>query len=360
MHLLRIIKISFLACLTTAATFEIRAEKWTTPSGVIEGKISGIYGTMAHIVGKKTMMLLPFDSLDDASLDQVAQYLATVPAEKPWAESTSPVAKATKGRLQILKDGKLVAFDPGTRAEPEFYVLYFSAHWCGPCRRFTPTLVQQYNNLRNRAFGEKCEVLFVSWDKGRSEQAEYVAEVQMPWLTVKFNADVGVLEKWKPNSIPGLAVVNRNGDIVFHSHEGGEYHGPTKPFQDLLALLREMEPTKAKYHQGRHRLAIRQQIVAGANQSVPAKVYFTPLDRKKFQGLKEPRVQIHCKVNEKGTVESFICEPALPPAYLDQSRQEIGRWLFLPAVENGKAQPQEVVVPVDFAATTGADASTKS
>jgi thiol-disulfide isomerase/thioredoxin len=343
-----------------AGTSESRAEKWTTANGVIEGKISGIYGTMAHIVSKKTMNIVPLDSMDDASLDQVAKFLATAPAEKTWAESNSPVAKAVKGRLQVLKEGKLAAFDPGTRMEPEFYVLYFSAHWCSPCRKFTPSLVQQYNSLRNRAFGEKCEVLFMSWDRSRAEQAEYVTEVGMPWLSVKYNADIDILEKWKPKSIPGLAVINRNGDIIFHSHEGDEYHGPAKPMNDLLALLREMEPGKAKYQQGRHRLAVRQQILAGANQSIPAKAYYTPIDHKRYQRLAEPHVQVHCKVNEKGTVESFACEPELPPAYSDQSRQDIGRWLFLPAIENGKSLPQEVVVPIDFSPAAGKESSAKS
>jgi thiol-disulfide isomerase/thioredoxin len=303
---------------------------------------------MVHIVGKKTMYLQPLETLDDASLDQIARFLANKPAEKTWTESTSPVAKELKSQLQVLKDNKLVAFDPGTRSEPEFYVLYFSAHWCGPCRKFTPSLVQQYNNLRNRAFAEKCEVLFMSWDNSRGEQTNYVAEVGMPWPIVKYKAAVDALDKWTPKSIPGLAVINRNGDILFHSHEGDQYRGPTKPMNELLALLRDMEPGKAKYQQGRHRLAVRQQILAGANQSVPANAYYIPLDLKRYQGLKETRVQVRCTVNEKGLVSGFTAKPALPAAYGPQLHADVDKWLFLPAVENGQARSQEVVVPVSF------------
>jgi thiol-disulfide isomerase/thioredoxin len=76
-----------------------------------------------------------------------------------------------KGKLQVLKNGKLTAFDPGTRTEPQFYVIYFSAHWCGPCRRFTPNLIKTYNDLQKIPHAaDKFEILFNSWDNDRSEQ----------------------------------------------------------------------------------------------------------------------------------------------------------------------------------------------
>ena len=34
--------------------------------------------------------------------------------------------------------------------------LYFSAHWCGPCRAFTPKLVQLYNECNEQ--GKSFEV----------------------------------------------------------------------------------------------------------------------------------------------------------------------------------------------------------
>jgi len=48
----------------------------------------------------------------------------------------------------------------------KYLFVYFSAHWCGPCKVFTPKLVEWYNtNKKNGDF----EVLFLSAD--RSEQA---------------------------------------------------------------------------------------------------------------------------------------------------------------------------------------------
>jgi nucleoredoxin len=41
--------------------------------------------------------------------------------------------------------------------------VYFSAHWCPPCRRFTPKLASTYNFLQ--ATGKPFEVIFVSADR---------------------------------------------------------------------------------------------------------------------------------------------------------------------------------------------------
>jgi nucleoredoxin len=41
--------------------------------------------------------------------------------------------------------------------------LYFSAHWCGPCRGFTPELVKVYNELKEG--GKAFEIVFISSDQ---------------------------------------------------------------------------------------------------------------------------------------------------------------------------------------------------
>ncbi|XP_052128314.1 nucleoredoxin-like [Frankliniella occidentalis] len=44
--------------------------------------------------------------------------------------------------------------------------VYFSAHWCPPCKAFTPQLVRTYNAVRER--GISFEVIFVSSDRSVS------------------------------------------------------------------------------------------------------------------------------------------------------------------------------------------------
>lgn len=67
-------------------------------------------------------------------------------------------------------------------ADADVVGVYFSAHWCPPCRQFTPMLAQLYTMLR--AAGKKFEVVFVSADKSESDFDAYFGE--MPWLALPY------------------------------------------------------------------------------------------------------------------------------------------------------------------------------
>ena len=60
-------------------------------------------------------------------------------------------------------------------------LLYFSAHWCGPCRQFTPRLVQFYNQY---AAKYNFEVCFVSADHDEKSFLSYYEEVRLRVTTV--------------------------------------------------------------------------------------------------------------------------------------------------------------------------------
>lgn len=71
--------------------------------------------------------------------------------------------------------------------EKKAVLLYFSAHWCPPCRAFTPVLAEGYR----RTWKEKgIEFVFVSSDKSEAEFKEYFAT--MPWLAVYYHSHCDV------------------------------------------------------------------------------------------------------------------------------------------------------------------------
>ena len=96
----------------------------------------------------------------------------------------------------------------------DIYGIYFSAHWCPPCRAFSPTLVRAYKKINRR---EKVfEVIFVSSDKTPAVQFDYMEEMDMPWYAVKHGSkEVAALKKkYKVSGIPKLVIIDSNGELV--------------------------------------------------------------------------------------------------------------------------------------------------
>jgi nucleoredoxin len=63
--------------------------------------------------------------------------------------------------------------------------VYFSAHWCPPCRNFTPKLAKFYNNVKQSQNGGKFEMIFLSSDKTEAEFKDYLGE--MPWYALPYD-----------------------------------------------------------------------------------------------------------------------------------------------------------------------------
>ena len=63
-----------------------------------------------------------------------------------------------KGATLIKADGSKVAAEEGL-AGKDLVLYYFSAHWCPPCRNFTPLLKDFYDEA------EGIEIVFVSSDR---------------------------------------------------------------------------------------------------------------------------------------------------------------------------------------------------
>ncbi len=95
--------------------------------------------------------------------------------------------------------------------------IYFSAHWCPPCRAFSPELVK----FRN-AHKDQFEVVFVSSDKDAAAQKQYMEELKMEWPAVKFGSPIAdkLSEKYGVEGIPTLVIVDPKFNTI--STEGRE------------------------------------------------------------------------------------------------------------------------------------------
>ena len=99
-----------------------------------------------------------------------------------------------------------------------FLCITDSAHWCPPCRRFTPLLRKAY--LDAVAAGKEFEVVFVSCDQNQVGFDEYFAT--MPWKAIPFE-DADRRDKLSNtfgiHGIPALLLMDEHG--VFNE-EGRE------------------------------------------------------------------------------------------------------------------------------------------
>lgn len=98
-----------------------------------------------------------------------------------------------------------------TRAAGKPIGLYFSAHWCPPCRSFTPKLAKLYTD----GLKDNLEIVFVSSDRDAKSFGEYHAE--MPWPALPFDqrdAKEKLSDACGVEGIPTLTVIDAAGNII--------------------------------------------------------------------------------------------------------------------------------------------------
>jgi len=154
----------------------------------------------------------------------------------PWIPPT--FAEVMTGNL-ISKDGNTVAY---SSLAGKTIGIYFSAHWCPPCRGFTPELVKTYNKLKEA--GKPFEIIFASSDRDEASFKEYFET--MPWLALPF-ADREKKEQLSKlfgvNGIPSFHIIEHDGTVINNNGrsavggdpEGAEFPWHPKPVNDLSA-----------------------------------------------------------------------------------------------------------------------------
>merc|ERR1712232_501503 len=146
---------------------------------------------------------------------------------------------------ELFSNAKLIGPDGtdclGSSLKGKVFGLYFSAHWCPPCRGFTPKLAEWYNkDLKAKGF----EVVFVSSDRDEAAFKEYFGE--QPWLALDF-ADRKLKEQLSNNfgvqGIPSFVIIDKDGSIITKDGRAAVSSDPTgsefpwypKPVKDLSA-----------------------------------------------------------------------------------------------------------------------------
>jgi len=123
------------------------------------------------------------------------------------------------GSIELTRGGDAPAGSPATVPAADalankICLVYFSAHWCPPCQRFTPMLAALYKKLK--AAGKDFEVVYVSLDRSADQWRDYTAH--MPWLCVPWEGTQDVrmklATKFGAQGIPHLVVLDADGATV--------------------------------------------------------------------------------------------------------------------------------------------------
>lgn len=146
------------------------------------------------------------------------------PSKYPWTKPPPELFFETVKDINFqAKDGSKVTVEQ--LKQNKFLMIYFSAHWCPPCRGFTPKFVDWYKKNHDKLKGtdRSFETVFVSSDRDKSAFDEYWKE--QPWLAMPYDArdaKATVSKSFDVQGIPTLIVLDcETGQVVTDKGRGG-------------------------------------------------------------------------------------------------------------------------------------------
>jgi nucleoredoxin len=166
------------------------------------------------------------------------------PTARAPAADAGAIYNFVKSDLVRPNNGSLVHVDDETLSHKKLIAFYFSAHWCGPCRKFTPQLVEYYNRVAPQH--PEFEVIFFSFDKSATAMEAYMRETNMPWPAIDYQKlpDKERLRRNAGDGIPSLVLVDQTGKVISSSYAGSQYLSPGKVLGDLDAIFAGNTPAK--------------------------------------------------------------------------------------------------------------------
>ena len=200
--------------LALSLTCLLQARTWTSTAGsTVEGELTDLVNSTALIQtedGRRLPVQLQFLSETDQAYVK-EWYVAKKGKGQRNADSNGELSDGLAKLLpEKLKDanGKEVSRDQLAGKTVGFY---FSAHWCPPCRTFTPHLVRFRDNNK-----EKFEIVFVSSDKSPAAQMAYMKETNMKWPTLAHRSKEAnaLKQKYGVRGIPALIIVSPEGETI--------------------------------------------------------------------------------------------------------------------------------------------------
>jgi nucleoredoxin len=327
------------------------SQEWKFRNGeTVTARFHTAYGKMAYFHKGKSHLSSKIYSLSESDQARIVRWsrerdkLETVSEPAP-----TELSERFRKDAKKLLDGKLVDPDWSQFRDPEFYAIFTSASWCGPCRKVSPALVGMYSVAKKR-YGDRFEMILCSWDQTKQDLIDYMEAKQMPWYVNWARRKSSFWRGFQGNGIPCMVIVDRHGYVYSHSYAGGEYKGAVEPFRALRELLYATDregglpytvPTPGIDHV---KLASTiEEVVLKAQKSgedAPAYPLLQPAEGLKAlirQAADVVEFSVELEIDAKGFVCSIDLLDLNAPALEDALQTALLLWHFMPTVsaENG-------------------------
>lgn len=197
------------------------SRSWTSKDGqeTLEGSyVSQSGNTVLIRLANGQPRHLPIDRLSDADIEFVRARSVPDPAlvaSAPVPAQLGKIGEQLQGKL-VNATGQEVDLMAEREEAPEYYIFYYSASWCPPCRAYTPELVRFYN--RNQK--SNIEVVLVPSDRTEEDALAYLKDYRMKFPMLDYTQKKTAGIPGNPGSgIPALRMVRSDGETVLTSAE---------------------------------------------------------------------------------------------------------------------------------------------
>ncbi len=167
--------------------------------------------TLKTDAGKTVSM--PFAKLSDEDITWLKEnkdFIGKGAVGKP----SGIVAESFVGKTKVLKDGEMVAQDGKLNAQ--YFILYFSASWCGPCRACSPHSVKFYNSEVKD--NKKVELIMCSGDNNPAAAEKWAKENKMPWPILMPGSKSDFAAKVPVQGYPTAFIYDKDGNLLGQAH----------------------------------------------------------------------------------------------------------------------------------------------